>query len=204
MGIQPSLFKINTQGFCRLLAAQRPMALLNCPRLNPNGTLNDQACWETFIGQSGACCAICAPFSDDELSVKTRDGEPPIVSDAHGLAKHMYPWARIHWDDEFSWTRATVLENSFWQHWAVLTTRTMHLTSDVDWRGLCGFLTTEELPGFVDQLKTIHLPSKEDWGDELDLFQSEEEFASLQQIISYSENCISDNQGLAWVHDFLH
>jgi hypothetical protein len=115
----------------------------------------------------------------------------------------MYLWAKIHREDDFSWTRASDVDDDFWRLWSLLTLRTIHLTADQDRRGMCGFLHIAELEVFMDYINLIHIPTDDSDREELDMFGSEEEFNNLQYIRSYSERCIDSGFGMAWVHDFL-
>lgn len=203
MGIQPSLYMIDSGALKRVLGQGRAPLAGQCRHLNPDRTLHDEACWQRFLGKSLSCCDFCTPGAEPPLSVLQSASGTNVVFFEQGLPKHMYLWAKLHYDDEFSWTLASSLDDVFWQYWSCLTQRTVHLTCDVDRRGLCGFLTVDELSGFVGQLSRVILPNAVTNSEGLDLYESAEQFESLQVIRSYAERCITQSSGLAWVHDML-
>ena len=204
MGIQPSLFMMDTALFTRFVAKERGAELAQCPRLTPGFLLDSEVVWNRFLIRSDDCCPLCAPRPEPPLSL-TRSGMfDAVLRHERGLPKQMYLWAKLHWDDAFSWMRATDVEDGFWHSWAALTQRTVHLTVDTDGRGLCGFLTPDELLHFDRQLSRIERPDPHNGPDGLDLFESEEEFESLLSIREYAQECMRQRQALAWVHDFVH
>ena len=115
----------------------------------------------------------------------------------------MYLWANLHWDDDFSWTLASVVPADFWQLWSLLTLRSIHITADEDCRGMCGFLRTAELERFIELLTAIHIPTHEEEREGLDLFGSEEELQNIHLIRTFAQQCLEKGYGMAWFHDFL-
>jgi len=175
----------------------------SCRDVHSDASLSKQACWLRFIDKGSSCCDFCSAGATSPFRLSEQKWHPPILFEESYLSKKMYLWAKIHREDQFSWTLATTIEDDFWQLWSLLTLRTIHITADIDRRGLCGFLTTEELQMFVRILAEIELPTDEDDIEDLDMFGSEEEFSNLQYLLEYSKRCIDKGLGLAWVHDFL-
>ena len=203
MGIQPSLFMLATECFLPILQRHGSHICDSCKSLHRNKTLSKRSCWLRFTDQASSCCECCSAGTNSPLQLSSYSVHNTIVSNELTLSKTMYLWAKLHWEDDFSWTRASVVDDDFWRLWSLLTLRTIHLTADQDRRGMCGFLHIAELEAFIDCINLIHIPADDSDREELDMFGSEEEFNNLQYIRSYSERCIDSGFGMAWVHDFL-
>ena len=184
---------------CDILRHSQTPESLTCPQLNSGMFLTKKECLNSLLGNRKYCCGSCSPGSDDPISLSTFNDSKRVLRHEYLLPKHMYLWAKLHHSDEYSWTRASALDQSFWGSWACLTQRTRHVTTDADPRGLCGLLYPQELPAFIEQLSRIHIPTNED--DELDMFEAEVQFKSLMEIRSMAHRCVEANRGLAWVHD---
>ena len=203
MGIQPSLFMIDTTAFLPLLEKYSARFSFSCTHLHIDKTLSAQSCWQRFTNTVSGCCDFCSAGTEAPLRLSTLELVSPILFEEAYLSKKMYLWAKMHRDDEFSWTCASVVDDDFWRLWSLLTLRTIHITADEDRRGMCGFLTTQELQRFVEVIATVALPVNKEDIEELDMFGSEEEFSNLQYLLNYSKDCIKKGLGLAWIHDFV-
>ena len=200
MSIQPSLFTANVAHIERFMRHSLAPIDPPCDRLGNRPYLGDLSCFELCYGNFQSCCNACAPRPEFPLKLSTLSD---ALCDEITLPKSLYLWPTLNHSDPFSWIRAMEPPRAFWLDWARLTQRTVHTTTDTDHRGMCGFLTSTELPAFIQRLRSVQMQSTTAALSGLDAHEMSEHIQAFQNIIEAAAACTHHTMGLAWVHDFV-